>query len=1208
MFQSLRFRGGPVLLTIAFAAVLSPLAAQAAEVEPAVVRSYQEDFGVSAATAEANLAAQERGASIVGQLQVALGADYAGVWFDNEAGEFVVPVLDARSRGLAEATLRRLGLDGDFRLTAAQSSWAELLAAHAKLDRGLRGPLAAGEVSTSVDPRANAVVVDQAEDLGQATEDAIEEKLEGAGVEVELDREQASSLFGSTTACSEAHPTSCDLPGRGGVAIAIEESNQYNCTAGFPATSNVGGHKLLVTAGHCLVQSFNWKTWDAGKTPHRIGHTEAFSFSGGNDYGSINVDGDWWSGGAWKYQILNWGVSQEYAINSEAWSYVGQTVCSIGANRGKECGPVTEVDVTYTDPETTIAHTSKFGPVCIDSGDSGAPVFNGGGHAALGIVSADNSLKGVPPVCQRYSYFTEITRDADALGVRVAPVREGGAPTATSGAVGNVQANQATATGSVNPNLVPTKYSFQYGQTTAYGLSAPSPAGDAGHGAGMVGVSAVLPNLKGSTTYHYRVVASSAAGTSYGSDVSFTTPASPPPIQAEDDDFPGPHAVVQANGTIDVFYRTPSGQLGHNWLGTGGGWASATLPASIAAGSVPQPIVQANGTIDVFYRTTSGGLGHNWYDIGGAGWLSGNLPGSLAGDPHAVVQANGTIDVFFRTPGGGLGHDWFDTGGAGWLAGSLPGSVAGDPYPTVQANGTVDVFYRTPSGQLGHNWYDTGGAGWLSGNLPGPLASDPRPIVQANGTLDVFFRTTSGGLGHDWIGIGGGWASGNLPGSVASDPHVTAKANGTIDVFYRTPSGELGHDWYDTGGAGWLSGNLPGSVAGDPYPTVQNNGTIDVFYRTPSGELGHTWFDAGGAGWFSGNLPGPVNSVPHAVAQSDGTVDVFFRTNTGALGHDWFAPCCGGWFAANLAGSVALEPPAATTGAAGPVGLNEATVTGTVNPEGAATTYYFEYGVTTGYGVRRPATPASAGSGNSPVAVSYTLTGLQEGTTNHYRLVATSSEGTTYGADKTFTTQGVTTAGRLGALAVTEPFDGTATSLANFGSKWSQLGWASGKGEDATNGWHPGPAFPTVNGASYGTTVADAGSGGAAVATLAVDPGIAERYFSLWLDMPTPTGVKAGYELRFTSTGSATFKVAIAKWQSGFQTALTSISNFPLPTGTAVALVDQGSSLTAWVKPASGPSFVQVLTASDSTYASGKAGLEGAGNITRLTNFKAGSL
>jgi hypothetical protein len=101
-----------------------------------------------------------------------------------------------------------------------------------------------------------------------------------------------------------------------------------------------------------------------------------------------------------------------------------------------------------------------------------------------------------------------------------------------------------------------------------------------------------------------------------------------------------------------------------------------------------------------------------------------------------------------------------------------------------------------------------------------------------------------------------------------------------------------------------------------------------------------------------------------------------------------------------------LVPPAVSTGGAQAVGETAVTLTGSVDPEGLPTTYHFEYGPSTGYGSSWPGVVVYAGSASagSPVAVS--VPNLQPGATYHYRLVASNEDGTTYGADQVFSTQG----------------------------------------------------------------------------------------------------------------------------------------------------------------------------------------------------------
>ena len=107
-----------------------------------------------------------------------------------------------------------------------------------------------------------------------------------------------------------------------------------------------------------------------------------------------------------------------------------------------------------------------------------------------------------------------------------------------------------------------------------------------------------------------------------------------------------------------------------------------------------------------------------------------------------------------------------------------------------------------------------------------------------------------------------------------------------------------------------------------------------------------------------------------------------------------------------IAGSVALaaSSPSVSTGSATSVKQMTAVLNGTVNPNGAGTTYFFQWGLDRNYGAN--SRPHSAGSGTKPVSLHATATGLIPGTVYHYRLVAISRFGETGGADRTFKTTG----------------------------------------------------------------------------------------------------------------------------------------------------------------------------------------------------------
>src|SRR6266516_3449893 len=101
----------------------------------------------------------------------------------------------------------------------------------------------------------------------------------------------------------------------------------------------------------------------------------------------------------------------------------------------------------------------------------------------------------------------------------------------------------------------------------------------------------------------------------------------------------------------------------------------------------------------------------------------------------------------------------------------------------------------------------------------------------------------------------------------------------------------------------------------------------------------------------------------------------------------------------------ATGPPVVITNAATLIASFSATLNGSVDPHGLTTTVHFQYGTTTSYGLT---TAPQSKSGNTYQNVAASISGLTASTTYHFRIVATNSSGTTYGADRTFTTLSAT--------------------------------------------------------------------------------------------------------------------------------------------------------------------------------------------------------
>jgi DNA-binding beta-propeller fold protein YncE len=101
--------------------------------------------------------------------------------------------------------------------------------------------------------------------------------------------------------------------------------------------------------------------------------------------------------------------------------------------------------------------------------------------------------------------------------------------------------------------------------------------------------------------------------------------------------------------------------------------------------------------------------------------------------------------------------------------------------------------------------------------------------------------------------------------------------------------------------------------------------------------------------------------------------------------------------------TTALKP-AVVTEPAQDIGTDHATLEATLNAHHSPTTYFFEYGTTTSYGQRTPATDADGGSEEKIVGLFRRVGSLSVGTTYHYRIVATNQVGTSHGDDQVLTT------------------------------------------------------------------------------------------------------------------------------------------------------------------------------------------------------------
>jgi len=102
-------------------------------------------------------------------------------------------------------------------------------------------------------------------------------------------------------------------------------------------------------------------------------------------------------------------------------------------------------------------------------------------------------------------------------------------PTSTTIAATAITTNGATLNGNVNANNSSTNVTFDYGTTTTYSANSIATPGTV-TGTSGTSVGYVLTGLKPNTTYHFRVNGVNSAGTTNGTDLTFTTTAAAPAV------------------------------------------------------------------------------------------------------------------------------------------------------------------------------------------------------------------------------------------------------------------------------------------------------------------------------------------------------------------------------------------------------------------------------------------------------------------------------------------------------------------------------------------------------------------------------------------------------------------------------------------------------------------------------------------------------
>ncbi|MBK7393706.1 MAG: hypothetical protein IPI64_10470 [Chloracidobacterium sp.] len=569
------------------------------------------------------------------------------------------------------------------------------------------------------------------------------------------------------------------------------------------------------------------------------------------------------------------------------------------------------------------------------------------------------------------------------------------APTVTTDLASLVTSTTATLNGTANPNGDAATGYFRYATTSpgtcndSFGTRAPATGGTAlGAGTSAVAFTQAISGLTAATTYYYCAIAQNSVGTRFGAVLSFSTPDAPTVTTN------AATLVTSTSATLNAA-ANPNSDAATGWFrysttdpGTCNDTFGTRAPASGGTSL-------GAGTAAVAYSNAISSLlpGNTYYYCGIASNSLGTRFGAvlsftaLAEAPTVTTNAATLITKVTATLNGTA-----NPGGAattGWFR-----------YSTTDPGTCNDTFgIRAPA---------SGGSSLGSGNSAMAFS---QAITGLSPAITYYYCAIASNT------IGTSFGTVMSFSASAGEPSVTTNAATLVTATTATLNAAANPNGLAT--TGWFR-----------YSTT-DPGTCDDTFGTRAPASGGTALGAG------------TSAVAYSNAISSllpGTTYYYCGIASNSLGTS---------FGAVLSFTTLAALPVVTTNAATAVTQTTATLDGSANPGGAATTGWFRYStVSPGtcndtFGTRAPISGGSSlGSGNSAVAYTQGVTGLAPSTTYFYCALAANTIGTGFGTVEQFTTPAIVETGvtlTSGALMVSDDNGGSSADTITLSCNSSNL-------------------------------------------------------------------------------------------------------------------------------------------------------------------------
>ena len=654
--------------------------------------------------------------------------------------------------------------------------------------------------------------------------------------------------------------------------------------------------------------------------------------------------------------ILAPGIPAAPTVNSEAVTNLTTTAATLNASVNAE-GNDTTYYFEYVDD-------ANYNPSAPDpySGGTQVPLPPGTDIGSnFAFVNASVHISGLT---QSTDYHYRVVA-INSLGTEYGPdatfTTYPSAPSIDGESSQNVTADSATLNAQINPDLADTTYYFEYVDDADYDPSAPDPysAGtqiplppgtDIGSATNDQSATENLTGLSPATLYHWRVVAINSVGTAYGTpDETFTTQTPmAPSVDAESS-----QNVTADSATLDA-------QINPDWADTT--YYFEYVDDANYNPSAPDPY-SAGTQVPVPPGTD---IGSEDSDQSAAVNLSGLASATLY---HWRVVAINAVGTTYSTQ-----DETFTT------------QTPTAPSVDGQSVSNITDSSATLSAQINPDWADTTYYFEYADDADyNPSAPDP---YSAGKQIPLPPGMDIGSEDTDQTG------SVSIVGLAADTVyHYRVVAINSVGTTYGTPD--------QTFAVTSQPGATTGVATAISQTAAQLAGVVN-----PMGWDTAYWFEYGKTTQYGSFAPVADGDAGSGVTPQAVTSAVSGLTPNTTYHYRLVATNAAGLSSkgADRTFETLPDAPLVVTGAVSSVTGVAATLNGTVNPNGASTTYWFEYGLTTAYGTTVPDPAQSAGSASSAVSVSEVLSALQPDMTYHYRLVAVNGGGTTYGPDETLMT------------------------------------------------------------------------------------------------------------------------------------------------------------------------------------------------------------